>query len=922
MPSNTFKSNDTVYLVNAEQQAKIEKQITDNYKKQLDKRTNAVEAAEEEISRIRHKLNQAAGADNEAQLKKQLEAAKAAKIKAEKKIAKLKQDIQKQAAETAQIFEQNRYKNMGVIERREYQKTVAEKTKIELDAAKDRYQLLEAEEDRLRHNLENATSNTAKQRIQKKLTAVENQKNDAKQDVTTLTDDFNTIQSLVKNLLSGAIESATTLEQATANYTEAEKERDSAHKAAVKAQKAYNKAAKEGVGGAALKALEDAVDATNEQAEAADKAAKAALRHKDALQKEEKETISLEKKQKAFREGLKQDLKQAGKTINNWIGTTVEDIYGNQGRMNARLQGTDKQWRNSVLGVTSTIGYSPVASQTAVIKRMTELVDSGIAYNLELRAFLAEASQNIASTFNALEPSLLRLIRLQQSDSTAARLGMEARLTALLNTMFQDTSYLVHAADAVSQSLLDVSATMSRDNSLAFEYNVQKWLGSLYSLGLSDTAANTIATGLQYIGTGNLSALNSNNALQTLFAMSASRGGGKSYAQLLTDGLTAEDTNDLLRGMVTYLAEIVKNQESQITTSAYADLLGMSVTDLRTFASITTTEINQLYKDTVTYKTLQDEVQDQLNSITKRLSSAQIVDIIMSNVKAGTGATIGSNAATYGLWKALNVVDNVAAIKIPGITVLGSGTTSEIDVINTAKLAFGGLGLLGSMVAAVTAAVKGGAADLSSWNFKETTTRGSTLPFLSRGSSRGTSYSAMMGTGSASAEDISSVSFESTTQSAYDQSGVTSEEMEKAKETPQQILDAIAGDSNVTVLKLLQQIDSRLSPDRVFYTAIAGVLSNPGIGQTVNNLSNYVSGMSAIAASSTGKVSTTNTSNTMSPTSIQSVSGSTVTGSSESSTSLEAVIASAVEQAIRNIAGYSTGNGLPVTITNPNFGGM
>ena len=67
-------------------------------------------------------------------------------------------------------------------------------------------------------------------------------------------------------------------------------------------------------------------------------------------------------------------------------------------------------------------------------------------------------TDKLVTTFNAFDSNLLNLIRLQQADSTAARLGMEASLTKSLNAMFRDTSYLTNSFDNVSQALYETIA--------------------------------------------------------------------------------------------------------------------------------------------------------------------------------------------------------------------------------------------------------------------------------------------------------------------------------------------------------------------------------------------------------------------------------------------------------------------------------
>lgn len=63
------------------------------------------------------------------------------------------------------------------------------------------------------------------------------------------------------------------------------------------------------------------------------------------------------------------------------------------------------------------------------------LAQQGIVYNIEQRAFLETISDKIAATFDTTNATLLRLVKLQQSDSTASRLGMEAYLTRYFNEM-------------------------------------------------------------------------------------------------------------------------------------------------------------------------------------------------------------------------------------------------------------------------------------------------------------------------------------------------------------------------------------------------------------------------------------------------------------------------------------------------------
>lgn len=124
--------------------------------------------------------------------------------------------------------------------------------------------------------------------------------------------------------------------------------------------------------------------------------------------------------------------------------------------------------------VTRNVGMNPVIKQAAVVESLKTLVGKGIAFNVEQRAFLDTISDKIANTFEATDATLLKLVRIQQQDTTAARLGMESALTAFLNNMYETTEYMTDAAAAIRSSIYEASALMTAKEATAFEYQVQK----------------------------------------------------------------------------------------------------------------------------------------------------------------------------------------------------------------------------------------------------------------------------------------------------------------------------------------------------------------------------------------------------------------------------------------------------------------
>lgn len=102
------------------------------------------------------------------------------------------------------------------------------------------------------------------------------------------------------------------------------------------------------------------------------------------------------------------------------------------------------------------------------------MVGQGIAFNVEQRAAMDVLKDKIATTFDAANGTLLRLVRIQQQDTTAARLGMESSLTAFLNNMYETTEYMSSIATSIKGSLEEAMSLMTGENALSFEYQIQK----------------------------------------------------------------------------------------------------------------------------------------------------------------------------------------------------------------------------------------------------------------------------------------------------------------------------------------------------------------------------------------------------------------------------------------------------------------
>jgi hypothetical protein len=65
-----------------------------------------------------------------------------------------------------------------------------------------------------------------------------------------------------------------------------------------------------------------------------------------------------------------------------------------------------------------------------------------------------------------------------------------------------------------------------------YEYNIQKWLGSMYSLGMSSDTVTKLASAIDMLATGDVSGLSS-SGMQNLLVMAANKG-GLAYGDLLS----------------------------------------------------------------------------------------------------------------------------------------------------------------------------------------------------------------------------------------------------------------------------------------------------------------------------------------------------------------------------------------------------
>lgn len=522
-------------------------------------------------------------------------------------------------------------------------------------------------------------------------------------------------------------------------------------------------------------AHEDYDSAVNGMAEAiksgSDEQIKAA---REQLRAAEAELKAVEN-QEALAEAQQKAAAQMAAFTSGAIQDALNLITEYKGAMDSRLQGSEKDYKSIVDKATTMLSVNPFVESKKVVDAMKRATEEGIVYNIEQRAFLNEISNKIADTFDAFDSNLTRLIRLQQSDSTAARLGMEATLTKLFNKMFEDNSYLNGVSDSVSAALLEASAMMSREVAAEFEFTVQKWLGALYSLGLSENTVTQIAQGLTYIATGDVMSMANNTNLQTLFTMAASKA-GLDYAQLFVDGLDSSETNNLLGSIVGYIKEIAENSDNNVVRAAYGDIFNVHMSDLRAISNMTQEEIVKLSELTYNYSQMLEETNSQLSfsNMWNRSSLGTMMETVYRNATFGMGMDLAANPATFALYKLTSYMNQEnLEMAIPFINAMGFGLDLNTNIEDIMKLALGLTGAMSIGANIFLGLAQGGGFTLGSWDAAETTHRGGSLNF---NTDTGTVDTGATYVGNQSSDDMKQSSLEDATADAEETGKTTNKD--------------------------------------------------------------------------------------------------------------------------------------------------
>lgn len=506
------------------------------------------------------------------------------------------------------------------------------------------------------------------------------------------------------------------------------------------------------------------------------------------------------------------------------LESTATTIGEKTGKVDTRLQGSSNNrksgsyWNQLVDDMMSVGAVNAVFKQEKFATNIEALVDKGIAFDLKQRAFLMTIQEKIANTFDVADGTLLRLIRIQQQDSTAGRLGMEATLNAFLNNMFETTEYLSDVAAGVRTSLEEMQSLMGGAEAAAVEFQVQKWMGSLYSVGMSRDAVSSIATALGKIAAGDIEGLTGGGA-GNLLIMAANRA-GESIAEILTGGVDSKQTNKLLEAAVEYLGDLAKTADGNLVVQQQlANVFGVKASDIRAATNLGGS-MGAISATNATYDTMLQKLNSMADTMIDRTGIGEMLDNVWKNGQYTLAAALSDSPLGYLTYKLAKLLDDtVGGIPLPFVNVMGFGidlNTKVSDIMRLGAIAGSVLGSLGPIVDGLSN-IKGGSSMLQTMGI----TSGLTATPRGGGSTGGSAGGGVSMSGVVGNSDGSSVK---------DAAFADADEVSKAKEVEAKEEEEATAIDNIDmhVVKIYQLLDDVVSGTASIRIRTSGIGLNAG----------------------------------------------------------------------------------------------
>lgn len=347
-------------------------------------------------------------------------------------------------------------------------------------------------------------------------------------------------------------------------------------------------------------------------------------------------------------------------SMNAMIDNAARVVEAGYGSVTAAIDGTGKTFediRENFLGGIKQpgVGISTLVKQEDLLKEVTNLARDGISTDLESISILSTIRDKTVASFQVTDGNLRRLIRLNQNlgNLTAKQFGLAAVLRTELNAAFGDSSYIGRMFQQLTGTLLDAvsaNALKGSTDSTNFYAVMETFAAGMYEAGVDEGTVSSIAQGLNYLGSGNINALSGNKTLQNLLLLSMDRV-GMDYATILQQGLTTEDTADLLQSIIDYLAQITEqNSKNNVLQSSYANLFNLSITDMaairnlaknNTFMSMARNSVNQDNNYAMSMAI------EELNQVSNRTIFSEKMNNVFENLKFTMGSGVASSKWAY-----------------------------------------------------------------------------------------------------------------------------------------------------------------------------------------------------------------------------------------------------------------------------------
>ena len=349
---------------------------------------------------------------------------------------------------------------------------------------------------------------------------------------------------------------------------------------------------------------------------------------------------------------IKDTLKSLSNTIDSSITTAQQYISSAMGPVTAALEGTGKTFSDIREGLLKSVGNSPLVQQTKLLDSIQQLTSQGITTDLESLAILSAIRDKTVASFDVTNSDLRRLVRLNQNrgNLTAKQFGLAAALREQLNAYFGDSSFIAQQFQSLTGTILDaISANAQKGgtDSTAFYSLLESWAAGMYESGVDQGFINTVAQGINYLGSGNIQALSGNKALQNLMLLSMDRA-GLDYATILQQGLSTSDTYELLKEIINYLASIADTtKKNNVLQSSYADLFNLSITDLTAIKNLSETGFYSSFTQMGGAQAYSETIKELNQVADERTYLAEVLTNVGENMKFNFGMGVATSKWGY-----------------------------------------------------------------------------------------------------------------------------------------------------------------------------------------------------------------------------------------------------------------------------------